>query len=483
MLNRTDKITFSSSSNKYVDYTYDAGGNVVRKRQYDNVSGVLTLQNTTDYIDGFVYVNNTLSYFPMPEGRVLYNSGAFNQEFIITDQQGNARVSFQNNGSGTAIVKQENSYYGFGMQLANSPVTPPATPNKQLYNGGSEWQNDYTGNLPDYYQTLNRNYDAAIGRFIGVDPMAESAESITSYQYAGNDPILFNDPLGNLINPDKVLKPAYLAPYSAPGLPQGAQSDFSDAAGGSADPGLNGYLDMIGQGPDVLGTWNGNSGQPLQDFMTNFGFNNITYIGNDGAPIGSNAQNVLAPYVGRDLNFSPDGTLLSADLNPANGTAIAAKIGGSFDNPDDLLSKWALVTLLVNSTEASTANQDRNWNAINNGITAFGIGNGVKGSMLSVALNSGEEATRALTTYGKVTDAVGVAGGVVAMGSAGYNMYKQYEQNHRLSDIHIGDVGDFTVGAASVGATIFLATNPIGWAIGAGAALYFTGRLIYQETH
>jgi hypothetical protein len=25
--------------------------------------------------------------------------------------------------------------------------------NKNLYNGGSEWQNDYT-NMPDYYQTL-----------------------------------------------------------------------------------------------------------------------------------------------------------------------------------------------------------------------------------------------------------------------------------------------------------------------------------------
>jgi len=65
-----------------------------------------------------------------------------------------------------------------------------------LYNGGSEWQNDYS-NLPDYYQTFNRNYDAAIGRFVGVDPMAESAESMTTYNYSGNNPIMFNDPAGN----------------------------------------------------------------------------------------------------------------------------------------------------------------------------------------------------------------------------------------------------------------------------------------------
>jgi RHS repeat-associated protein len=196
VLNRTDKIVFTSSSNRYIDYTYDAGGNLIRKQQYDNVGGVATLQNTTDYIDGFVYINNTLSYFSMPEGRVINNSGTLVQEFIITDQQGNARVSFQNNGSGAAIVKQENSYYGFGMQLLNSPVALPTVPNKQLYNGGSEWQNDYS-NLPYYYQTFNRNYDAALGRFIGVDPKAESAESMTSYQYAGNNPIMFNDPLGD----------------------------------------------------------------------------------------------------------------------------------------------------------------------------------------------------------------------------------------------------------------------------------------------
>ena len=62
------------------------------KDKYDNN----VLQTTTDYVDGFVYVSSSLSYFPMPEGRVLNNSGTLVQEFIITDQQGNARLSFQN---------------------------------------------------------------------------------------------------------------------------------------------------------------------------------------------------------------------------------------------------------------------------------------------------------------------------------------------------------------------------------------------------
>lgn len=79
--------------------------------------------------------------------------------------------------------------------MANSPVGLPSMPNKNLYNGGSEWQNDYN-NLPDYYQATYRNYDAVLGRFTGVDPMAEGVERMSTYQYENNNPLMFNDPLG-----------------------------------------------------------------------------------------------------------------------------------------------------------------------------------------------------------------------------------------------------------------------------------------------
>ncbi|XHR98263.1 RHS repeat domain-containing protein [Mucilaginibacter sp. UC70_90] len=196
VLNRTDKITVTTSTGRYINYTYDAGGTLVRKQAYDNN----LLGTTTDYVDGFVYLNGVISYFAMPEGRVRnIGSGTtvtLKQEFIVTDQQGNARISFEDNGIAVAVVRQENSYYGFGLTLANSPVATPVTDNKQLYNGGSEWQNDYN-NLPDLQQTFYRNYDAALGRWIAVDPVAESAESMTVYQYAGNNPIMMNDPLGD----------------------------------------------------------------------------------------------------------------------------------------------------------------------------------------------------------------------------------------------------------------------------------------------
>jgi len=204
-LNHIDKTTFSyNATNRWIDYTYDASGALLRKRQYDNN----TLASTTDYIGSFAYVNGVLSYFGMPEGRVVNNGGSLYQEYIITDQQGNARISFKDNGSGTATVTQETSYYGFGLQLPNSPVGLTATSSKNLYNGGAEWQNNY-GPLPDYYMTRNRNYDAALGRWTAVDRMAKKYENMSPYQYASNNPIMLNDPDGNC-------SPCNVPPSNAP---------------------------------------------------------------------------------------------------------------------------------------------------------------------------------------------------------------------------------------------------------------------------
>ncbi|TKC60139.1 hypothetical protein FBD94_14580 [Pedobacter hiemivivus] len=201
-LNKTDRITINAGSGQYIDYTYDASGGLLRKQVYKTGSATLV----TDYVEGFVYNNNSvgnvknLAYFGMPEGRVRNDQGVLKLEYVITDQQGNARVSIEDNGNGMAVVRQENSYYGFGMILANSPVGMLSDGNKHLYNGGSEWQNDY-GNLPDYQQTFYRNYDAALGRFVGVDPLADSYPSVTGYQYGNNNPIMFNDPLGDSPRP------------------------------------------------------------------------------------------------------------------------------------------------------------------------------------------------------------------------------------------------------------------------------------------
>ncbi len=191
-INRTDVVTVNSA--RSISYVYNASGAMIHKKQTDTGTGGTT--TTTDYVDGFVYINGTLSYLAMPEGRVLYNGGALKPEYVINDNQGNARVSFTDNGSGTGVtITQETSYYSFGLVMSSSSTTSGA--NKNLYNGGSEWQNDFS-NMPDFYQTFYRNYDAAIGRWMAVDPEPEGAESMSPYHYSGNNPVMFSDPMGNL---------------------------------------------------------------------------------------------------------------------------------------------------------------------------------------------------------------------------------------------------------------------------------------------
>lgn len=193
ILNRTERITINTASGRYIDYTYDAGGAIIRKQAVDNGS----LVKTTDYIEGFVYENGTLAYFGMSEGRVRNAAGSLKPEYIIQDQQGNARVSFEEQG-GVAVVRQENSYYPFGLSMPGNAL--PTAANKNLYNSGAEWQDDF-GDMPDLQQTFYRMYDAALGRFIAVDPMAEASESFGTYHYSFDNPVMFNDPLGDQADP------------------------------------------------------------------------------------------------------------------------------------------------------------------------------------------------------------------------------------------------------------------------------------------
>lgn len=92
-------------------------------------------------------------------------------------------------------VIQYNEYYPFGLQAATS-WTRANNSNNFKYNGASEL-NSTSG----WYDLPFRNYDAALGRFMQVDPL--SVSEMATYQYAGNNPVNFNDPWGlNKKDPD-----------------------------------------------------------------------------------------------------------------------------------------------------------------------------------------------------------------------------------------------------------------------------------------
>ncbi len=88
-------------------------------------------------------------------------------------------------------IVQVDDYYPFGLTF-NSYQRLGAQKNKFLYNG-KELQTDLDLNWMDYGA---RMYDAAIGRWHVVDPLAEDYFNLTSYNYAENNPIRFIDILG-----------------------------------------------------------------------------------------------------------------------------------------------------------------------------------------------------------------------------------------------------------------------------------------------
>jgi len=70
--------------------------------------------------------------------------------------------------------------------------------NKYRYNGGTELQNKEfsDGSGLELYDANARMYDPQIGRFGGIDAMSDQTRCLSPYQFAYNDPTLFNDPGG-----------------------------------------------------------------------------------------------------------------------------------------------------------------------------------------------------------------------------------------------------------------------------------------------
>jgi RHS repeat-associated protein len=195
-IGKAEEVLFTDG--RKIVYIYNGMGIRLQKKIFS--AGSSTPIKIFDYIGSFVYENSSLSYFRMPEGRVRSESGNFIYEYFISDNQGNTRVSFdawENGGTVVARLVQENHYYPFGMSMKGmvQGVATPSSANKNLYNAGSELQDDYSDE-PNWYSMYYRDYDPVLGRMNGVDPLADKYASYTPYNFAFNNPIMFNDPSG-----------------------------------------------------------------------------------------------------------------------------------------------------------------------------------------------------------------------------------------------------------------------------------------------
>lgn len=194
-LNLPKEIYFSKDNK--LDYLYDAIGNKLRQ---DVIEAKIVIKRT-DFVSNFVIVNNAPAWINFDEGRVIMDgTNVYFTETHLRDHLGNTRVVFGYTNNALRI-KQVNSYYPFGMNIKGLTTSGikaeskhPA--NEYLYNG-KMFQDELGLDWLDYGA---RMYDAQIGRWHVMDPLAEVSRRWSPYAYCYNNPMRFIDPDGMLVD-------------------------------------------------------------------------------------------------------------------------------------------------------------------------------------------------------------------------------------------------------------------------------------------
>ena len=155
-------------------YTYAADGRKLKVTQ-----GSIS----RDYAGSVIYENGSLK-------RILFDGGYIEggtYYFYFNDHLGNVRAVIDMNN----YHIQYNHYYPFGLPMAE---TSDGKQDEQPYKyNGKEFERKNGLNWMDYGA---RMYDAALGRFTTMDPLAEKYYAVSSYAYCGNNPINRIDPDG-----------------------------------------------------------------------------------------------------------------------------------------------------------------------------------------------------------------------------------------------------------------------------------------------
>ena len=164
-LNLPSRVMFANGNS--ISYLYDAAGRKLRTVHFLEGDSV-----TTDYCGNVVYENGVPQILLTEVGYVSLTDGKYH--YYLKDHQGNNRVVVAEEGT----VEEVNHYYPFGGVFSS---TGDAQPYK--YNGK---ELDRKGGL-DWYDYGARYYDAALGRWHVVDPMAEEYYDLNPYNYCGNN--------------------------------------------------------------------------------------------------------------------------------------------------------------------------------------------------------------------------------------------------------------------------------------------------------
>ena len=220
-----NKLTQLNRSGTNYGYSYDANGNMTvdnfnssltyiynmfnLPKQITNNSAttniyfsgagtklsVMLTQGSTStynhYLGSFVYHgaigSETFDFINTSFGRIVKMGSAYQYEYYITDNIGNVRVRFKDNGSGVATVLQKDDYYPHGSSAYHYTID-----GESQYRFNGKELHEALGGL-SVYDYGARYYDPVLGRWISQDPKTQFA---SPYIGIGNNPVNLIDRWG-----------------------------------------------------------------------------------------------------------------------------------------------------------------------------------------------------------------------------------------------------------------------------------------------
>ena len=129
-----------------------------------------------------IYENEVAKTLLTEAGYVSLKDGKYH--YYLKDHQGNNRMVFNEDGK----VEERNDYYPFGGLMTSSSVSV------QDYKYSGKELDKKSG--LDWHDYGARHYDAALGRFVTIDPLAENSYIVNPYTYCLNNPFNRVDPSG-----------------------------------------------------------------------------------------------------------------------------------------------------------------------------------------------------------------------------------------------------------------------------------------------
>ncbi|MCH3994112.1 MAG: M91 family zinc metallopeptidase [Prevotella sp.] len=191
-LNLPDKIEHADGT--YEVYDYDASGKKTGREVQtksaspslsmmsagSNVTGEQLPRENTYYCDNIIYTPENTVMIRNDYGYAFIDKDKkVTMHYYLRDHEGSIRMVFNQN----ARVEQVTHYYPFGGVYGDAGLNASLQPYK--YNG-KELDRMHGLNLYDYGA---RNYDAIIGRWTTMDPLAERTPEVSPYAYCKNNPV------------------------------------------------------------------------------------------------------------------------------------------------------------------------------------------------------------------------------------------------------------------------------------------------------